>query len=471
MAKNQSVYVCSECSHTENKWTGQCPSCNSWGTLEEKSAPTATGSNKGPNKTAKSDFTPKNAVAISNQTKDVKKKIPTHIDEFDRVLGGGLMPGGIVLLTGSPGCGKSTLTLAAGHNLAKNGKKTLIISGEETENQIADRALRIGAAGSENLYIVSDKDLSNAIAYIDNLKPDVIIVDSLQTMYSPEVDGNSGGVAQVKEVASTITNEGKARETPIIMIGHVTKDEKVAGPRTVEHLVDTVLIFSEAGTGSMRLLRAEKNRFGSTEEVGCFEHYEGGLREVKDPSGILLDQHDGNVTGIGISIIMEGNRPLPVEVQALTVTSAIPVPRRVASGVEHARAVMLQAVLDKHAKMGLGNMDIYISTAGGLKVRDTALDISTAIALCSSKFNYLLNPKLSGIGEISLTGELRRVSYMERRIEEAHRLGLDLIIVPKTTEQRVLDNAKKKGITVVPIKNVKSLVQFIANLSEQPKDD
>lgn len=468
MAKEYNVYVCSECSNTEDKWMGQCPECNAWGTLEEK-APIASSSGKknGPNKTTQSAFTPKNAVAISSQSREVKKKIPTKIEEFDRVLGGGLMPGGIVLLTGSPGCGKSTLTLAAAHNLAKNVHKTLIVSGEETENQIADRAIRIGAAGSENLYIVSDKDLSNTMAYVDNLNPDVIIIDSLQTMYSSNIDGNPGGVSQVKEVASTITSLGKGKEIPVIVIGHVTKDEKVAGPRTVEHLVDTVLLFSDAGTGSLKLLRANKNRFGSIEEVGCFEHHEGGLKEVKDPSGILLDQHDGHITGIGISITMEGNRPLPVEVQALTVTSAIPVPRRVASGVEHARAIMLQAVLDKHARLGLGNMDIYVSTAGGIKVRDTSLDIATAIALCSSKYGYKLSPKLVGIGEVSLTGELRRVSYMERRIEEAYRLGLDLIIVPKTTEKSVIESAKKKGIAIVPIDNVNSLVQFVANLSEQ----
>lgn len=465
MAKSYKVFVCSECSHEEAKWVGQCPSCQAWGTLEE-TTPQNSDQKKTFTKTTKSSFVPKNAVAISQQTREVKNKIPTDIEEFDRVLGGGLMPGGITLLTGSPGCGKSTLTLKAAHQLASKGLKTLIISGEETENQIADRALRIGASGSENLYIVSDKILNNAIAYIDNLNPDVIIVDSLQTLYSEEIEGNAGGMSQVKEVASTITDKGKTTETPIIMIGHVTKDEKVAGPRTVEHLVDTVLIFSDAGTGSLKLLRSEKNRFGSTEEVGCFEHYEGGLREVKDPSGVLLDQHEGNVTGIGISIAMEGNRPLPVEVQALTVSSAIPVPRRIASGVEQARTVMLQAVMDKHAKTGLGNMDVYVATAGGIKTKDTALDIAIALSLCSSKYNYRLSPKIAGIGEISLTGELRRVSYMERRIDEAHRLGLDIIIVPKTTEQRVLDSAREKGITIVPINNVHNLVQFIANLSE-----
>lgn len=465
MAKKTTEYRCSNCGATFPTWLGQCKTCQEWGTLEEVEMSSAQKTSS--TKTKKSTFTVKNAVSISQQAQKMKDRLPTGVDEFDRVLGGGLMSGGITLLAGAPGCGKSTLTLMVGHNVAQTGKKVLIASAEETENQIANRAMRIGADGSENLYIVADSNLSNIISYIDELQPDLIVADSLQTIFSPEVEGSAGGTAQVKEVASSITNVGKSTETPILIIGHVTKDEKVAGPRTVEHLVDTVLNFQSTGTGALRMLRAEKNRYGSTDEVGCFEHAEDGLHEVKDPSGILLDTHEGSVSGIGISITMEGNRPMPVEVQALTVSSNLPVPRRVSSGIDHARNLMIQAVMDKHAHARLGNVDVYVSTTGGIRVKDTCVDMATVVAIASAKHDMQITSDIAAIGEVSLTGELRRVSYMDRRIEEARRLGFDMVLVPNNTDKALIAKARKNGLVVVPLPNVEKLCNFIAKIAEE----
>lgn len=466
MAKDNKEYKCTSCGKTFHQWVGKCDSCGEWGTVEERAVSSSTG-NVG-TKTKRSTVIVKSARSVvdSAQQASQKQRIVTGIGEFDRVVGGGLIPGGVTLIAGSPGCGKSTLTLSIANTIAAQGMTSLIVSAEETEHQIADRAKRIGADGMDNLYVVAENNLLNVIAHIEDLKPQFLVIDSLQTIASPDIESAQGSVSQVKEVSSVITRIAKALEIPTIIIGHVTKDGNIAGPRAAEHVVDTVLHFEASDDSSIRMLRGIKNRFGPTDEVGCFEHAENGLQEVLDPSGVFLEQHGDTVSGVGVSVVMEGNRPMPVEIQSLVISSNIPVPRKVTSGLDTQRSIMIQAVTEKHGKVPLGNSDVYVSSMGGLKIKDTGVDVATVIALASAKYEYKLPSNIIGIGEVSLTGEVRRVSYMDRRLEEARRLGFEMAIVSKTTDQAKLAKSRKMGLTVVEVSNVKQLVDFLRNIQD-----
>lgn len=434
MAKR--AYECSECKEVYARWAGKCPNCGQFATLEEVDpsvlAASAAPSTKAGSRADRisSGDTPETINSISTKSYD---RLQTGIGEFDRVLGGGIVPGGIMLLAGTPGVGKSSLFLTVANSIAKSGKKVLIVSGEETKGQIKSRADRIGA-NSDNLYLLSEGNLNNIIGHIGTLRPDVVIVDSIQTILSDSSDGRIGSVGQVSEVAQQLTQVGKTMNIPMLLIGHVTKDGNIAGPRVVEHLVDVVLYLEDNRDSPLRLLRGVKNRYGATDEVGCFEHAEEGLLEVADPSGFFLSQHEEGTVGFANSVIVEGNRALPIEVQALVTATNMPNPRRVNHGLDNARVLMIQAILEKHGGLRLNNKDIYVSTTGGLSTKDTSIDASIAIALISSYKNVPPPEGSIFLGELSLTGELRPPRNARKRVMEARRLGYTNIYVPMAPE-------------------------------------
>jgi DNA repair protein RadA/Sms len=346
----------------------------------------------------------------------------TQVGEFDRVLGGGLVPGAVILLSGEPGVGKSTLLLEVAANTAKSGKKVLYVSGEESVGQIRLRAERTGAM-SDNLFIASETDLSTVLGQIDAVQPELLVVDSVQTIAAAEIDGAAGMPSQIREVAANLIRVAKERALPIILVGHVTKDGNIAGPRALEHLVDVVCHFEGDRQTSLRFVRSMKNRFGPTDEVGCFEMTGEGINEVPDPSGMFLSRGDAPVSGTCVTVTVEGKRPLIAEVQALVVKSSTPQPRRVTNGVDSARVAMLLAVLERRAGLRLSDMDVYVSTVGGVKLTEPASDLAIALAIASAVQDKPIAHNLVAFGEISLAGEIRKVSNGKVRASEANRLG------------------------------------------------
>jgi DNA repair protein RadA/Sms len=346
----------------------------------------------------------------------------TQVGEFDRVLGGGLVPGAVVLLSGEPGVGKSTLLLEVAANTAKSGKKVLYVSGEESVGQIRLRAERTGAM-SDNLYIASETDLSTVLGQIDAIAPELLVVDSVQTIAAGEIDGAAGMPSQIREVAANLIRVAKERALPIILVGHVTKDGNIAGPRALEHLVDVVCHFEGDRQTSLRFVRSMKNRFGPTDEVGCFEMTGEGINEVADPSGMFLSRGDAPVSGTCVTVTVEGKRPLIAEVQALVVKSSTPQPRRVTNGVDSARVAMLLAVLERRAGLRVGDSDVYVSTVGGVRLTEPAADLAIALAIASAVQDKPIAHNLVAFGEISLAGEVRKVSNSKVRASEAQRLG------------------------------------------------
>jgi DNA repair protein RadA/Sms len=346
----------------------------------------------------------------------------TQVGEFDRVLGGGLVPGAVVLLSGEPGVGKSTLLLEVAANTAKSGKTVLYVSGEESVGQIRLRAERTGAM-SDNLFIASETDLSTVLGQIDAVSPELLVVDSVQTIAAAEIDGAAGMPSQIREVAANLIRVAKERALPVILVGHVTKDGNIAGPRALEHLVDVVCHFEGDRQTSLRFVRSMKNRFGPTDEVGCFEMTGEGINEVPDPSGMFLSRGDAPVSGTCVTVTVEGKRPLIAEVQALVVKSSTPQPRRVTNGVDSARVAMLLAVLERRAGLRLSDMDVYVSTVGGVKLTEPAADLAIALAIASAVQDKPIAHNLVAFGEISLAGEIRKVSNGKVRASEANRLG------------------------------------------------
>jgi DNA repair protein RadA/Sms len=346
----------------------------------------------------------------------------TQVGEFDRVLGGGLVPGAVVLLSGEPGVGKSTLLLEVAANTAKTGKKVLYVSGEESVGQIRLRAERTGAM-NDNLYIASETDLSTLLGQVESVQPELLVVDSVQTISAAEIDGAAGMPSQIREVAANLIRVAKEHALPIILVGHVTKDGNIAGPRALEHLVDVVCHFEGDRQTSLRFVRSMKNRFGPTDEVGCFEMTGEGINEVPDPAGMFLSRGDAPVSGTCVTVTVEGKRPLIAEVQALVVKSASPQPRRVTNGVDGARVAMLLAVLERRAGLRLSDSDVYVSTVGGVKLTEPAADLAIALAIASAVQDKPIAHNLVAFGEISLAGEIRKVSNGKLRANEANRLG------------------------------------------------
>lgn len=459
-------YKCSECGFESAKWQGKCAKCQAWGTMQPivasanpKKAALAVGV-----KSSASHSTPTvKARSISDIKATKFERIPTKLGEFDRVLGGGLVVGGVVLMAGDPGTGKSTVLGLVAHHVAMQGKTCLYISGEETAEQIALRMERIGAV-NDNIKIAFESDVSKVLGHIYDEKPDFIVVDSIQTIASPELDGRVGERAQVTEVATILTRTAKDMSIPLVLVGHVTKDGTIAGPRTVEHLVDVVLYFEGDRDSPLRILRGIKNRYGASEEVGCFMHTEDGFIEVPDPSGLLLGRRGEPVAGVATSVTIEGRRPLPIEIQALVAPSVLPNPRRVISGIDTARGNQLQAVTERHGRVMLSNKDLYIATIGGVRTRETAVDLATILAIVSAQKDIPTPQHQVAIGEVTLSGEIRNVPGLGRRIAEAYRLGFTSAIVPRGAREEAT-SVVKSGINIIEVGNVGELVAVVDALA------
>jgi DNA repair protein RadA/Sms len=422
MAVAKSSFTCADCGWTTPKWVGRCGECQAWDTMQEGKA--GGGRGLGTVRQIKPVAIVGSSAAkpITDVSTERVAAWSTQVGEFDRVLGGGLVPGAVILLSGEPGVGKSTLLLEVAANTAKSGKKVLYVSGEESVGQIRLRAERTGAM-SDNLFIASETDLSTVLGQIDAVQPELLVVDSVQTIAAAEIDGAAGMPSQIREVAANLIRVAKERALPIILVGHVTKDGNIAGPRALEHLVDVVCHFEGDRQTSLRFVRSMKNRFGPTDEVGCFEMTGEGINEVPDPSGMFLSRGDAPVSGTCVTVTVEGKRPLIAEVQALVVKSSTPQPRRVTNGVDSARVAMLLAVLERRAGLRLSDMDVYVSTVGGVKLTEPASDLAIALAIASAVQDKPIAHNLVAFGEISLAGEIRKVSNGKVRSSEANRLG------------------------------------------------
>jgi DNA repair protein RadA/Sms len=418
MPKAQTGFRCTECGASSIKWAGRCSECQQWGTLTEVGAPTGVLRALKP---VTIDAT-RAARAITEIGADSVVRRPSGIGEFDRVLGGGVVPGAAILLSGEPGVGKSTLLLEVAARAAREGTRVLYVSAEESVSQVRMRAERTGAVHAE-LYLASETDLATIVGQIDAVQPALVIVDSVQTVSSSNGEGLAGGPSQVREVASTLIRVAKERDLPVLLVGHVTKDGSIAGPRLLEHLVDVVCQFEGDRQTALRFVRALKNRFGPTDEVGCFEMAGDGIVEVPDPSGLFLSRSSTPVSGTCVTVAMEGRRPLPVEVQALVVATTAPNPRRVTNGVDASRVAMLLAVLERRAGIRLGDKDVYVSTVGGVRLTEPGADLAIALAIASAATDRAIPHTLAAFGEISLAGEIRPVSSGKQRAAEAGRLG------------------------------------------------
>ena len=425
MAKPASPgYTCTECGWATVKWVGRCGECQAWGTVLESGVKSGIEA-----RVVKVTIGEENAARPITEIppSGVLSHVPTQIGEFDRVLGGGIVPGATILLSGEPGVGKSTLLLEVAARRAKAGAKVLYVSGEESVNQVRLRAARTGAL-DDNLFLISETDLSTVIGQVEVTNPDLLIVDSVQTISSSSVDGLAGGVGQVREVASALVRLAKERDLPLVLVGHVTKDGSIAGPRTLEHLVDVVCHFEGDTQTSLRFIRSLKNRFGPTDEVGCFEMSGDGIVEVTDPSGLFLSRSKTPVSGTCVTVALEGRRAMPVEIQALVVATTAPNPRRVTNGVDSSRVAMLLAVLERRAGLKLSDKDVYVSTVGGARLTEPGADLAIAVAVASAATDRPVSHELAAFGEISLAGEIRPVNAANIRAAEASRLGFTTML-------------------------------------------
>ncbi|MFZ4893471.1 DNA repair protein RadA [Plantibacter sp. Mn2098] len=424
MAKASSTpaFRCSECGWTTAKWAGRCGECQQWGTVVEAAAQTGILRNLVPVQISED----RSARPITEANAQDAPRWPSGIAEFDRVLGGGIVPGAAVLLSGEPGVGKSTLLLEVASRAAKTGSRVLYVSAEESVSQVRLRAGRTGAL-HEELYLAAETDLATILGHIEQVRPKLLIVDSVQTVSSHLSDGLAGQPSQVREVAASLIRVAKERNLPVLLVGHVTKDGSIAGPRLLEHLVDVVCQFEGDRQTALRFVRALKNRFGPTDEVGCFEMTGDGIAEVADPSGLFLSRGMA-VSGTCVTVAMEGRRALPVEIQALVVKSSAPNPRRVTNGVDSSRVAMLLAVLERRIGIPLGDKDVYVSTVGGVRLIEPAADLAIAVAIASAAGDSSVPHTLAAYGEISLAGEVRPVAASKQRGSEAKRLGYDTIL-------------------------------------------
>ena len=436
MAKSSSgtLYQCSECGWQSAKWAGRCAECQAWGTLTESATAAASAkSGRALLRGLPSVRPGEPAVPISQIDASGAAARPTGMDELDRVLGGGLVPGTVALLAGEPGVGKSTLLLEAGA-LAAERAAVLYVTGEESTAQVRQRADRIGAI-SENLFLAAETDLAALLAHVDAVDPALLIVDSVQTFSAAGIDGVPGGVTQVREITSALVSLAKQRNLTTVLVGHVTKDGSIAGPRSLEHLVDVVLHFEGDSRGRLRMIRALKNRFGPTDEIGCFELGEFGLIGLPDPSGLFLSRQHQPVSGTCVTVTLEGRRPLVAEVQTLVcpVEGSEP-PRRVTSGLDYARVGMAVAVLQRRAKVNLSRCDIYAATVGGVKLTEPAVDLAVVLAIAGARTDLCLPPDIVAFGEVGLAGEIRSVAGIGRRLTEAGRMGFRRAVVPVGTD-------------------------------------
>lgn len=455
MAKKvRSVHTCSECGYSCPKWLGRCPECGSWGTLVESVAANE-GSRGRANVVAQAiagdavlGLTPSTpAEPITKISAAASQALPTGISELDRVLGRGIIPGSVVLLAGEPGVGKSTLLLEVAHRwtkaaadtaegTAESSRRALYVTAEESVGQVRGRAERTGAL-SEDLYLAAESELDVIFGHVEKLRPGLVIVDSVQTMHATGVEGVPGGVAQSRAVTAALTTLAKTSGIPVLLVGHVTKDGNVAGPRVLEHLVDVVLHFEGDRQSNLRMLRGMKNRFGATDEVGCFEQTSEGIREVPDPSGLFLSHRGDTPDGSAVTVAMDGVRPMLAEVQALAVPASSRNPRRVVTGLDSNRVPMVLAVLMARAGVDTSEKDVYVATVGGVKIQEPATDLAVAMAAYSTIRQQALPPRTVFIGELGLAGELRRVPEIQRRLREAARLGYTRAVIPAGAKVKV----------------------------------
>ncbi|TDT29972.1 DNA repair protein RadA [Naumannella halotolerans] len=447
------AFRCTECGWTTVRWVGRCGECQAWGTVQEQGAPKL--------KEVRAQPPSRGAVPIAEVPTEASERALSGIGELDRVLGGGLVPGAVVLLAGEPGVGKSTLLLEVAAHWARAGRRTLYVSGEESAAQVRLRAGRTNALADE-LYLAAETDLGTVLGHVEQTNPSLLVVDSVQTIATAEADGSPGGVTQVREVTGALVRIAKSRGMAVLLIGHVTKDGNIAGPRLLEHLVDVVLAFEGDRHSGFRMVRATKNRYGPADEVGCFELVDAGINEVPDPSGLFISQSVA-VPGTAITVTMEGRRPLLAEVQALVSTTGPQQnPSRVSAGLDRQRLLMLLAVLQKRCRMPLHTQDCHASSVGGARVTEPSADLALAVAVASSYVDAVPEGvgRAVALGEIGLAGELRRVPGVDRRIAEAGRLGFDTVIVPASL-QTGLKSYTQAGVTVQPAATVMDALGFL----------
>ncbi|MER2600556.1 MAG: DNA repair protein RadA [Caldilineales bacterium] len=428
MPKLKVQFVCQNCGSAQAKWMGRCPDCGEWNTLIEKQVVEA------PTRTAARSFAPLEGSAppqpLTAISSDGLERVPVEGSEFSRVLGGGIVPGSVVLISGDPGIGKSTLLLQLAAQMAHTQGRVLYVSAEESARQLKLRAARLGIEES-NLYVHAETHLETIVQHSSELQPQLMIVDSVQAIHTDAVASTAGSVTQVRECAAQLLRMAKSQGIPVFLVGHVTKEGNIAGPRVLEHMVDTVLYLEGERFQTYRLLRSVKNRFGSTDEVGVFEMVESGLREVTNPSEAFLAERLPNAAGSAIAVTMEGTRPLLVEVQALASTTSFPQPRRTANGIDFNRLLLLTAVLSKRGGFRLAEQDLFVNVVGGLRISEPAADLAVAVAIASSLKNVPVPADLAVVGEVGLSGELRSVSQLARRLNEAAKLGFTRCIVPR----------------------------------------
>ncbi len=451
MAKLKTSYFCQRCGHESSKWLGRCPACGEWNTFVEETVAKDTSHNARSMSFGAAKAVPQRIDEISYEQ---EPRILLGSTEMDRILGGGMVQGSLVLIGGEPGIGKSTLSLQLA--LHREQLKTLYVSGEESVQQIKLRAERLGGSGN-NCYILSETLLENILTQAKELQPALIVIDSIQTIYTDRIESSAGSVSQIRECAALLLKYAKETGTPVFIIGHITKDGSIAGPKVLEHIVDVVLQFEGDGNHAYRLLRSIKNRFGSTAEIGIFEMRGDGLREVTNPSEILLTQHDEALSGIAVAAMLDGARPFLIETQALVSTAAYGTPQRSATGFDVRRMNMLLAVLEKRAGFKLAIKDVFLNMAGGLKVMDPAVDLAIAVAILSSNFDLPVPPRYAFAAEVGLSGEIRPVARVEQRIAEAEKLGFQKIFVSKF--HKTLPPAKK--ITLVPVGKMDELTKAV----------
>lgn len=459
MAKGKTtVYFCQNCGYESAKWMGQCPGCHEWNTfVEEVVDKKSTGKNRISTETqAKAKVLPLSAIEMTND-----KRTSTGMKELDRVLGGGIVQGSMVLVGGDPGIGKSTILLQVCRNLSMQGIQVLYISGEESLQQIKIRAARIGDFG-DSLRLLCETNLDIIRAVIDREKPQIVVIDSIQTMYNEEVGSAPGSVSQVRESTGVLMQIAKGKGISVFIVGHVTKEGVVAGPRVLEHMVDTVLYFEGDRHAAYRILRGVKNRFGSTNEIGVFEMRQDGLAEVKNPSEYMLSGKPEGASGSVVACSMEGTRPILLEVQALVCHSNFGIPRRTAAGTDFNRVNLLMAVLEKRLGLQLGNCDAYINIAGGIRMNEPAIDLGIVLALISSYKDRPIDEKTICFGEVGLSGEVRAVSMAEQRVLEAKKLGFETCILPAVSLEAVHSGEKSiEGIRLIGVKTVKDAMNYI----------
>jgi DNA repair protein radA len=456
MAKVKSKYVCQNCGYENPKWLGKCPECLQWNTFVEEIEEKMTSRQESLAKQASRSTS--RPVSINSIAPKREERFSTSIPELDRVLGGGVIPGSLVLVGGDPGIGKSTLLLQVSNNVAETGKKVLYISGEESENQIKMRAKRLKIS-SDNLYIYTENNLAAIELQIAEVEPDMVIVDSIQTMISPEINSAPGTISQIKEGTSKFMKISKSKSISTFIVGHVTKEGALAGPKLLEHMVDTVLYFEGERYNTYRLLRAVKNRFGSTNELGVFEMKSDGLVELENPSKVLIAEKPNDVSGSVIVSTVEGTRSMLLELQALVAPTNFGYPRRTTTGVDNNRVALILAVLEKVIGMQVQSQDVFVNIIGGLRINEPSMDLGIALAIASSFRNIPVDASVVVTGEIGLTGELRTVSFIEKRIMECEKLGFKKMVIPKGN---YLEEFKKDyRIELVPVYNLRQAIREV----------